>query len=116
MERVRKLNNYLSSYWFIILYGCVLYVTIKTGKLPQYENPSPRDIIIGFTNYCFWPFNYIFSSLVLGIILNGRYIYNCLRYTKQPIDFSAKFFMVSLLLFVIHITADPFGFVEWFVD
>lgn len=116
MERLRKLNNYLSCYWFIILYGCVIYTAFKTGTLPQYENPSPRDIIINFDDCFFWPFNYIFCFLVAGIVLNGRYIYTCLRYTKERIDFSTRFFLASLLLFIIHITADPFGFLEWFVD
>jgi hypothetical protein len=120
MDKLRKVNNYLSCYWFIILYGCVLYTVFKTGKLPEYGNPSPRDVFAHFEDRYFWPFNFIFCFLVLGVYLNARHFYKLYKQNisakSVALDFSCKFFLINLLLFITQITVDPFSLVEWFVD
>jgi hypothetical protein len=124
MDKLRKVNNYLSCYWFIILYSCVLYIVFKTGKLPEYGNPSPRDVFTDFEDRYFWPFNFIFCFLVLGVYLNAIYFYKLYKKSgvtlslskRVTLDFSCKFFLINLLLFIAQITADPFSLVEWFVD
>ena len=115
MNIFRKINNYLSFYWFIVLYGCVLYAFIKIGRLPELGKPDPKEVISNFSIF-FSLFNYSTFFILLGLILNGFYLFNMFREKNRSIDFSLYFFMMNTILWMILFFIDPYGFKEWFFD
>ena len=115
METIRKVNNYISSYWFFLIFSAVLWTYLKIGKLPSFSSPDPKEIFSNF-KILFAIYNYSTFFMLLGIILNIWFLIKNMKNIWKVFEKSTIFFAVNISLWLIQIFIDPMGFNAWFFD
>jgi len=115
METLRKLNNYISSYWFFLILGAVLWTYLKIGRLPFYSSPDPKEVFANF-DVLFAIYNYSTFFMLLGLVLNSWFIIKNFKNIGNLFEKSTIFFFVNISFWLIEIFIDPFGFNAWFFD
>lgn len=115
METIRKVNNYISSYWVFLILSAVLWVLLKIGKLPSFSSPDPKEIFSDF-EIIFAFYNYSTFFILLGIILNIWFFIKKVENIREMYEKSTVFFTINISLWLIHIFIDPTGYNEWFFD
>lgn len=115
METIRKINNYISSYWLFLIFSTVLWVYLEIGKLPSFSSPDPKEVFPNF-HILFAIYNYSTFFMLLGIVLNSWFIIKNLKNIGRIFEKSTIFFAINICLWLIEIFIDPFGFNAWFFD
>jgi hypothetical protein len=115
METIRKINNYVSSYWFIIIFSAVLWTYLKIGKLPSFSSPDPKEIFSDF-DILFAIYTYSTFFMLLGMVLNIWFLIKNLKNIGKVFEKSTIFFAANISLWLIEIFIDPMGFNAWFFD
>ncbi|HBG71529.1 MAG: hypothetical protein A2W93_05960 [Bacteroidetes bacterium GWF2_43_63] len=115
METFRKAINYFSSYWIVVLYGTALYVYLKTGQLPEFSHPDPKEAIPGFETL-FIMFNYSVFFILAGFVLNLIFIIRKWNIKIIFHDGSFVFYLINATLWLINSRVDFLGVTEWFFD
>ena len=115
LNLIRVLLNYLSVYWLVILFISVFYIFIVYGYFPELSRPDPKNVIPNF-NILFIIYNSIGWTLIICLVLNTVHIFLSIINKKKWIDPSMIFLFINLMLLIIQIFIDPFGFNAWFFD
>lgn len=115
METIRKINNYISSYWFFLILGAVVWVCLKTGRLPTFSSPDPKEVLANF-DFLSAIYNYSTFFMLSGIVLNSWFLIKNLKCLGNLFEKSTIFFVVNFCFWLIETFIDPFGFNAWFFD
>jgi hypothetical protein len=115
METLRKLINYLSSYWILILGFAVSYVFVRTGELPTLSYPDPEQFVPNY-HILFTLYNYSTYIMVICFALNTIYVIRMLVKKDRIAEKSILFFIIVFSLWLLEIFVDPFGFNAWMFD
>ena len=103
---------YLPYVYLIFFYSFVIRAILKTGRIPTYNNPDPKELQFGLHRE--WVYR-TFDLVVYGLAVFSI-LFLVARFSKNLTVKKTHliFLIVGIVIILFHLLIDPFE--EWFLD